>query len=69
MSAEPVSASVSLKKIADWDGNSRDIHQVLVAAFEASDYKSCVKDLRAQNIEPMSYINNLDKVGFRSILR
>ena len=58
-----VSASSSLLKIANWDGESQDIDQALVAAFKADDYLDCIKDLQAQNIDPPSYINNLDKVN------
>ena len=63
-----LSTGISLAKVANWDGKSQDIHQVLVTAFEASDYLDCVKDLRAQNIEPLSYVNSLDKVSSRPIL-
>ena len=63
------SALISLTKVANWDGKSHNIHQVLAAAFEADDYiyQDCVKNLQKQGIDPMSYINNLDKVGSRSI--
>lgn len=57
------SASVFLIKVADWDGKVQDIKQALVAAFEANDYLECIKDLQAQNIRPLSYIDNLDKVS------
>lgn len=63
MSAESASASVSLKKIVDWDGSSQDIHQALITAFEANDYQSCIKDLEAHGIEPLAYVNGLDKVS------
>jgi len=58
-----VSASTSLIKVVGWDGTSQDIKQELTAAFDAKDYLDCIKNLRAQNIEPLSYINSLDKVG------
>lgn len=64
---QAVSASIYLVKIANWDGTSQDIKQVLTTAFDARDYLDCIKDLRARNIEPLSYINNLDKVCSRSI--
>jgi len=64
------SASVLLMKISNWtSGTSQDVSQVLVAAFEAGDYLDCIKDLRARNIEPVSYINSLDKVGPHSVLK
>jgi hypothetical protein len=56
-----------LRKVANWDGNSPNIDQVLAAAFEADDYLDCIKDLEAQNIEPLSYVNGLDKVSSHSI--
>ena len=49
--------------VARWDGTSEDINRTLVAAFEAEDYVDCIKNLRAQNIDPLSYIDSLDKVG------
>jgi len=58
-----VSAKIRLTRVVDWDGASQDIKQVLTAAFEAKDYLDCIKNLRAQNIDPLSYINSLDKVG------
>jgi serine/threonine protein kinase len=66
--SHPLSAANFLKKVADWDGNSPDIDQTLAAAFEADDYLDCIKDLKAQNIEPLSYVNGLDKVSSYSIL-
>ena len=62
-----VSASISLKKVANWDGKSQDINQALTAAFGADDYPDCIKDLRANDIDPPSYINNLDQVSPYSI--
>ena len=50
-------------KVANWDGKSRDIDRVLTAAFEADDYLECIKDLRAQNIDPPTYVNGLDEVS------
>lgn len=64
--AHPASASISLKKISKWDGN-QDIGQVLTTAFGADDYLGCIKNLRTHNIDPPSYINNLEKVGPYSI--
>ena len=61
------SASIFLKKVANWDGKTQDIYRTLAAAFEAADYLDCIKNLRARNIDPLSYINSLDKVGSCSI--
>ena len=60
-------ASTFLMKVANWDGESWDIDQMLTAAFNAGDYLDCIKDLRARQIEPLSYINNLDKVRLHSV--
>jgi len=65
--AESVSAAIFLTKVANWDGKSQDIQKALIAAFGAKDYLECVGDLQAQDIEPQSYINNLDKVILYSI--
>ncbi|KAF9789408.1 kinase-like domain-containing protein [Thelephora terrestris] len=51
-----------LDTVVNWDGNSPDIHQALIAGFEAEDYLTCIKGLEERGIEPVSYINNLDKV-------
>ena len=59
----PVSAWISLKNIPNWDGKSQDISQASTTAFKANDYPDCIKDLRALNIEPLSYINGLDEVS------
>jgi len=61
------SASIFLMKVANWDGRSQEIHEALTAAFETKDYLECLKDLRARQIEPQLYINNLDKVSPYSI--
>ena len=60
------SASVSLRKVANWDGQSQ-ISQVLIAAFDADDYLECINNLPARGIKPQLYINSLDKVGSYSI--
>lgn len=54
--------------VANWDGKSQGIDQVLTAAFNAEDYLECIKDLRARNVDPLSYVNSLDKVGSLSFL-
>ena len=64
---EPDSASNSLIKVANWDGRSQEIHKALTAAFEAKDYLECIKDLQALQIDPSSYINNLDTVSPHSV--
>ena len=63
MASHKDSASISLRKIADWDGESQDIYEVVTAAFEAPDYLSCIKDLQAVGINAKTYINSLDKVS------
>ena len=60
------SALISLTKVAHRDGTSQDINQVLATAFRADDYLDCIKDLQARNIDPLSYINGLDKAGSHS---
>lgn len=67
MTTQAVSASISLIKVINWDGTSQDINQVLTAAFDAEDYLDCIKNLRERNIDPLSYINRLDKVSPYSI--
>ena len=59
-----ISASSSLIKIANWDGESQGISHTLTAAFGADDYLECIKDLRVREIDPLSYIDNLDKVSY-----
>ena len=64
---ESDSASNSLIKVANWDGRSQEIHKALTAAFEAKDYLECINDLRALQIDPSPYINNLDTVSPHSV--
>lgn len=64
-----ISASVSLAKVANWNGESQDVDQILTTAFGAEDYLDCIKNLQARDIDPLSYINNLDKVCISPILR
>ena len=59
---QQTSASIPLVKIAKWDGISRDIIQALITAFDAEDYPDCIRNLEAQGIKPLLYVNNLDKV-------
>jgi len=61
--AGSTSAAISLKEVAKWDGKSQEIYKVLTAAFDAEDYPECIKDLRAREIEPLLYVDNLNKVG------
>jgi len=56
------SAAISLKEVANWDGESQEIHKALTTAFDAGDYQDCLKDFKKLNIEPLSYVNKLDKV-------
>ena len=51
-----------LDEVAQWNESSQDLKKVLTAAFDASDYYDCIANLRARNIEPLLYINNLNKV-------
>ena len=60
--------SILLMEIANWDGKSQGIDQVLTALFGTEDYLDCIKNLRARNIDPLAYINSLDKVGSSSVL-
>jgi len=69
MATQPVSAVTSLIKVVSWDGNFQDISRELTTAFDAEDYLDCIKNLRARNIEPAAYINNLDKVSSCLILK
>ena len=64
---ESISTAISLTKVANWDGKSQEIHKKLITAFGAKDYTECIRNLRAQQIEPRLYINNLDKVSSYSI--
>jgi hypothetical protein len=63
------SAAKFLSDVAKWDGTSQGITRTLTTAFEAGDYLNRVKNLEALQIDPRSYIDNLDKVGSYSILR
>jgi hypothetical protein len=56
-----------LDTVVNWDGYSPDIHQALITGFGAEDYLSCITSLEERGIEPVLYINNLDKVRARSI--
>ena len=67
MATQVVSTSDLLNKIAHWDGSPHDVEQVLNAAFDSIDYPECISDLRTQNIDPLLYINSLDKVSSFSI--
>ena len=55
--------SILLAEVANWNGESQGIDQVLTVIFEAKDYLDRIKNLRERNIVPLAYINNLDKVG------
>ena len=60
--------SILLMEVANWDGKSQGIDQVLTALFGTEDYLDCIKDLRARNIDPQAYINSLDKVSSSLVL-
>ena len=58
----PASAVTSLLKIANWEGTPQEIHEAFTVACDADDYWKCIKGLKELEIDPQSYINNLDKV-------
>ena len=58
-----------LARIVNWDGESQDIGRVITVAFGAEDYLDCIGNLEARGVEPLWYINNLDKVRILPILR
>ena len=60
--------SILLKEVANWDGKSQGIDQVLTALFGTEDYLDCIKNLRARNIDPQAYINSLDRVSSSPVL-
>ncbi|KAF9646900.1 kinase-like protein [Thelephora ganbajun] len=62
VTAHTASTKISLTKITNWNEKSGDISQMLTTAFESKDYLDCVKNLRALDIDPLSYINSLDKI-------
>ena len=63
------SAAKFLDDVAKWDGTTLGITRTLTNAFEAGDYLYRVKNLEAIQINPRSYIDNLDKVSSYPILR
>ena len=67
MGSQTVSASIWLSEVVNWDGKSPDIDRVLATAFGAEDYLDCVRNLQARGIDPLSYINSLDRVCTRSV--
>ena len=67
MATQIVSPSVYLDEVINWDGKSRHITQALAALFEAEEYPHWIEDLGAQGIEPLEYIDSLDKVREHSI--
>ena len=60
--------SILVVEVANWDGKSQGIDQVLTALFGMEDYLDCIKNLRARNIDPQAYINSLDKVSSSPVL-
>ena len=71
MSAMPapqtLSAQTYLNEIVNWDGKSPDINQVLTTAFGAKDYLDRTRNIQGQGIDPLSYINSLDRVRTHSV--
>ena len=67
MDSQTVSASFWLNEVVNWDGKSPNINRVLATAFGAEDYLDCVRNLQARGIDPLSYINSLDRVCTHSV--
>ena len=61
------STPLLLDEVVNWDGKSPDIDQVLTAAFGAEDYLDSIRNLQSRGIDPLSYINSLDKVCAHSV--
>ena len=59
----PRSASTHLSRISKRTVSSQDARQVLTAAFTATDYLDCLKNLAGCRIDPQAYIDGLDQVG------
>ena len=57
-----VPAPIWLNEVINLDWESPDASHVLTTAFEAEDYLDCIENLRERGIDPISYINSLDKV-------
>jgi len=63
------SAAGYLGFIADGGLTSpREITRTLTDALGASDYSTCIKDLKSVDINPQEYIHGLDKVRPRSVM-
>ena len=62
MASQTVPAPLWLNDLVNSDGNSPNINQILTTAFAAGDYLDCIKNLKERGVEPLSYINSLDKV-------
>lgn len=62
MTSQTVPTPLWLENLVNWDKSCPDTDQVLTTAFGAEDYLECIKDLRKQRVDPLSYINNLDNV-------
>lgn len=63
MAATRNSAADHLRRISR--GVPRDPQRVLTAAFTATDYPDCIRNLAQLQIDPQAYINGLDQVGSR----
>lgn len=59
----PHSAYTHLSRISKRTVSSQDARQVLTAAFTATDYLDCLKNLAGCRIDPQAYIDGLDQVG------
>ena len=66
--SQKLSASIWLNKVISWDGERSGIQRALKSAFKAEDYEDCTGDLQARGIEPLSWIESLDKVCVHIIL-
>lgn len=62
------SASVHLSLISNNNVPPHDAQKVLIAAFRAKDYLSCIKNLDKWKIDPQAYIDGLDQVRSRPFI-
>ena len=53
--------------IAIWDMESQGTSEILTTVFKAADYMDCIENLQAKDIDPLSFVNNLDKVSPRLV--
>jgi hypothetical protein len=50
-----------MRNIANWDRKSPDTSKMLTA-FKTDDYLDCLAKLEVFSIDPLLFVNNLDKV-------